>query len=166
VANDKSQLDSNQDGVSRDLQIAARPELVFQYLVDPERLARWIGPALALDARPGGEIRLLVAGQHVSAGRFVEIDPPRRLVYTMGWDEPNHPIPPGSTRVEIDLTPDGEGTLLQFRHLGLPADAVDDHAGGWAHYLNRLAVAAAGGDPGPDPNAAGQPASAASSASA
>ena len=151
--------------VEREVRIAARPELVFQYFVDPERVARWLGQALTHDVRPGGEIRTLIAGEHVAAGHFVEIVPPRRLVYTMGWDEPNHPIPPGSTRVEIDLTADGEGTLLQFRHTGLPADAVSDHAGGWTHYLNRLAIAATGGDPGPDPNATSQPAHAATSAS-
>jgi uncharacterized protein YndB with AHSA1/START domain len=140
--------------VAREVRIAAPPETVWQYFVDPEKLARWIGTSLSLDLRPGGQIKLLVAGQHLSGGTYLEIDPPRRLVYTMGWDEPNHPIPPGSTRVEIDLTPDGDGTLLQFRHLGLPADAIDDHDGGWKHYLDRLAIAATGGDPGPDLNAA------------
>ena len=35
-------------------------------------------------------------------------------------------------------------------HRGLPADAVDDHGEGWAHYLERLALAATGADPGPD----------------
>jgi uncharacterized protein YndB with AHSA1/START domain len=148
--------------VKREIQIEAPPETVFRYFVDPERLERWIGKALTVDVRPGGEMRVLIAGQHVSSGQFVEIDPPRRLVYTMGWDEPNHPIPPGSTRVEIDLTAVGDGTLLQFRHTGLPQDAVDDHAGGWTHYLNRLAIAAPGGDPGPDSNATGQQPDAAS----
>jgi uncharacterized protein YndB with AHSA1/START domain len=158
--------DAQSSTVEREIRIAARPEIVFQYFVDPERLARWIGTAIALDARPGRAIRMVIAGEHVSSGQFVEVDPPRRLVYTMGWDEPNHPIPPGSTRVEFDLTPDGEGTLLKLRHLGLPADAVDDHAGGWTHYLDRLAIAAAGGDPGPDPNATRQQPSAAPAANA
>jgi hypothetical protein len=35
-------------------------------------------------------------------------------------------------------------------HSGLPDDAVDDHGGGWANYLQRLSVRATGGDPGPD----------------
>lgn len=151
--------------VEREVEIAARPEIVFQYFVDPERLARWIGQPLTIDLRPGGEIRTLIAGEHISSGHFVEIDSPRRLVYTMGWDEPNHPIPPGSTRVEIDLTAVGDGTRLTLRHTGLPADAVGDHSGGWGHYLGRLAIAATGGDPGPDPNATGQPSSAVPSAS-
>jgi hypothetical protein len=33
----------------------------------------------------------------------------------------------------------------------VPADLVDFHAMGWESYLDRLAIAAAGGDPGPDP---------------
>jgi uncharacterized protein YndB with AHSA1/START domain len=147
---------NEQNDVTCEIQIAAPPATVFQYFVDPERLERWIGRALSVDVRPGGEMRMLIAGQHVSGGQFVEIDPPRRLVYTMGWDEPNHPIPPGSTRVEIDLAEVGDGTRLRLRHTGLPQDAVDDHAGGWTHYLKRLAVAAVGGDPGPDPNATNQ----------
>lgn len=136
--------------VEREIRIAARPEIVFRYFVEPSRMARWLGPATALDARPGGAIQLGVSGVHGGSGQFVEVDPPRRIVFTWGWDEPSHPIPPGSTRVVVDLTPDGDGTLLRFRHLDLPADAVDDHAEGWAYYLGRLEVAAAGGDPGPD----------------
>ena len=136
--------------VEREIRIAARPEIVFQYFVEPTRMARWLGPATALDARPGGAIRLGVSGVHGGSGQFVEVDPPRRVVYTWGWDEPNHPIPPGSTRVEVDLAPEGDGTLLRFRHLDLPADAVGDHTKGWMYYLGRLQIAAAGGNPGPD----------------
>jgi hypothetical protein len=50
------------------------------------------------------------------------------------------------------LVPDGEGTTVRFSHRGLlGAEAVQGHAHGWDHYLGRLAVAAAGDDPGPDP---------------
>lgn len=148
--------DAQSPTVDREIRIAARPEVVFQYFVDPERMARWMDSstaAITLDARPGGAIQFTVAGRHGGGGEFVEVDPPRRVVYTWGWDEPGHPIPPGSTRVEIDLTPDGDETILRLRHLELPADAVSDHAQGWGQLLDRLAILAAGGDPGPDPMA-------------
>jgi hypothetical protein len=48
------------------------------------------------------------------------------------------------------LIPDGENTVVRLRHRGLPDDAIQDHEQGWDHYLGRLAVAAAGGDAGPD----------------
>ena len=35
-------------------------------------------------------------------------------------------------------------------HRGLPDGAVGDHTSGWDHYLERLAIAASGGDAGPD----------------
>jgi len=140
----------------RELEIAARPETVWEFLVDPEKLMRWKGVAIgAFDARPGGSYRVEVIPGHTVGGEFVELDPPRRLVYTWGWepgpDGPN-PVPPGSSTVEIELEPIGEGTRIRFTHRDLPsADSVQSHAHGWEHYLPRLAVAAAGGDPGRDP---------------
>src|SRR5215213_5755555 len=117
-------------------------------------MLRWMGVAATLDASPGGDFRVAINASAVAAGRFVEVDPPRRLVFTWGWDAPDHPIPPGSSTVEVELTPDGTGTLLRLRHRDLPADALGDHGHGWQHFLARLAIAATGGDPGPDAFAA------------
>ena len=48
--------------------------------------------------------------------------------------------------------PEGGGTRLHFVHRDLPSEsAAESHAVGWDHYLSRLEVAAAGGDPGEDP---------------
>jgi len=136
--------------VHRELRIEARPEVVFQYFVDPERIARWIGLAATVDARPGGDLRVAVAGTHPVSGQFVELDPPRRVVFTWGWEKPDYGVPAGGSRVEIDLIRDGDSTVLRLHHFGLPGDA-NENGEGWMHYLRRLAIAAAGGDPGPDP---------------
>ena len=58
---------------------------------------------------------------------------------------------PGSSTVEIDLVPDGGGTLVRLVHRDLPPEAQELHDEGWQHYLGRLAAAAVGDDPGPDP---------------
>ncbi|HVP18514.1 MAG TPA: SRPBCC domain-containing protein, partial [Spirochaetia bacterium] len=62
-------------------------------------------------------------------------------------------VPAGSTIVEIDLIPQGEGTLLRLTHRNLPpdADVRSTHDYGWSHHFGRLKIAAEGGDPGPDP---------------
>jgi uncharacterized protein YndB with AHSA1/START domain len=141
--------------VEREIAIAARPETVWAFLVDPEKATRWMGETAELDPRPGGIYRVGVIPGNTAAGEFVEVDPPRRLVWTWGWEaghEGEHAVPPGSSTIEVELIPDGEGTTLRFTHSGLPgAEAVKQHAHGWEHYLGRLQTAAAGGDPGRDP---------------
>lgn len=86
-------------------------------------------------------------------GEFKEVVPVSRLVYTWGWEENRANVSPGSSLIEIDLTPQNGHTLLRFTHGGLPPEAVPGHTEGWKHYLGRLAVAASGKDPGPDPRA-------------
>jgi uncharacterized protein YndB with AHSA1/START domain len=135
----------------RTLTIDASPETVWEFFVEPEKLMRWKGINADLDARPGGIFRCEVIPGHVARGEFVELDPPSRLVFTWGWDG-NEGVPPGSSTIEVDLTGDGDRTTLRFVHKDLPsAEAVASHAHGWDHYLPRLEIAAAGGDPGEDP---------------
>ena len=136
--------------VEREIRIAARRRRCSSI---SWTLSGWrAGSAAAtLDARPGGDLRISVPDQHAS-GQFVEVDPPRRLVFTWGWAEPVSG-PAGRTRVEIDLALDGDDTVLRLRHAGLGPDLSGDMAQGWQHYLDRLAIVASGGDPGPDPMA-------------
>ena len=61
-------------------------------------------------------------------------------------------FPPGSTRVEVTVEPEAGGTLVRLRHLDLPEQAREIHGQGWELFLGRLAIAAAGGDPGPLPD--------------
>jgi uncharacterized protein YndB with AHSA1/START domain len=76
--------------------------------------------------------------------------PVHRLAYSFGWDGDDE-VPPGSGLVEIDLIDRDGGTLLRMTHSGLPnAAQCAGHAKGWAHYFGRLAMAAAGQDPGND----------------
>lgn len=144
--------------VEREVAIAASPETVWQFLVDPDKATRWMGQSASFDARPGGLYRVEVIPGHTASGEFVELDPPHRLVYTWGWESgKGSEVRPGSTTIEIQLVPDEEGTLLRFSHRGLPtAEAAQSHAHGWDHYLERLIVAAPGGDPGPDPWLSGE----------
>lgn len=134
----------------REIVIDASPETVWPFLTEAERHIEWDGTEAELDPRPGGVYRVLVGGQHQAAGEFVEVVPFEKVVFSFGWDQPGHPIPPGSTTVEITLHPEAEKTRLRLVHRGLPDDAVADHEGGWSHYLERLGIVAAGGTVGPD----------------
>jgi uncharacterized protein YndB with AHSA1/START domain len=140
----------------RETMVDASPATIFPFLVDPAQHVRWMGTEAEIDPRVGGDYRVLVQGAHPGAGTFLEVVPDSKVVFTFGWDEPDHPIPAGSTEVEITLTPEGDRTRVRLVHRGLPDDAVSDHTSGWDHYLDRLAIAAAGGDAGPDRQPASQ----------
>ena len=131
--------------------IDASPETVWGFFVEPDKLMRWKGIDVELDPRQGGIYRCEVIPGHTARGEFVEVDPPHHLVFTWGWDG-QEGVPPGSSTIEVDLASEGDGTRLHFVHRDLPnAEAVTSHARGWDHYLPRLEIAAAGGDPGEDP---------------
>ena len=138
--------------IVREVSIAASPETVWELLVDPDKVTRWMGEQATFELQPGGIYRLGVVPGHTARGEFVEIDPPHRLVFTFGWEDGSSVVTPGSTTVEIVLEPQGGGTLLHFAHSGVPStDSAESHAHGWDHYLARLVVAGGGGDPGHDP---------------
>jgi uncharacterized protein YndB with AHSA1/START domain len=143
--------------VEREIAIDAAPETVWEFLVDPDKATRWMGQSASFDPRPGGLYRIDVIPGHTASGEFVELDPPRRLVYTWGWESGSgSKVTPGSTTIEIELRPNGDGTTLRFRHDLPNAEAAESHAHGWDHYLERLVIAARGDDPGEDPWLSGE----------
>jgi uncharacterized protein YndB with AHSA1/START domain len=144
--------------LEQSLLIAASPRTVWGLWTRPEGLRQWWGAA-EVDATPGGVIRVAIGADTVPApgspngpvmrGRFVELDPPQRLVFSFGWesDPPAGPMPPESTTVEVTLTPHDGGTLLLLRHTDLPPHQAADHTTGWTHYLGVLTGAATRREP-------------------
>ncbi len=132
-----------------EVDLPAPPGEVFRHLTDPTAMIRWMGQHAVLQPVPGGAFEVDINGVPVR-GRYLEIDPPRRVLVSWGVaDSPG--MPPGATEVEFTLTPIPDGTRLRLVHRGLPPAQAQVHAAGWQHFLTRLASAAAGDDPGPDP---------------
>ena len=137
--------------VRREVEIAAPPATIFAFLTDPEKILRWMGTEARVEPHIDGLYLVNVSGKDTAEGRFTEVIPVHRLAYSFGW-RGRDDTPPGSGLIEIDLIEREGGTLLRLTHSGLPdAEACANHEQGWTHYLARLAVTAAGGDPGPDP---------------
>ena len=133
------------------MRLAAPPDAVFRFFVEPERYVRWQGVRAELDPRPGGTYRVWMDDEMVAVGEYVEVTPPTRVVFTWGW-QGNPTLPPGTSTVEIDLRPDGKGTTVMLRHSGFPdAPSASEHEEGWRFFTGRLAVAVTGADPGPMP---------------
>jgi uncharacterized protein YndB with AHSA1/START domain len=127
----------------KEIWIDASPEKVFPYLVEPELLTTWIGEETWNDPRPGGLFRLKFDSENVVRGEFVEVDPPRRVVYTWG-SEVRDSLPAGSTTVAFDLEPENGGTRVRLQHSDLPTEnEVEQHTKGWDYFLPLLAKEAA-----------------------
>lgn len=134
-----------------ELRIAAPREIVFAYFTDPVRMVRWMGVAALLDPRAGGSLRIEANGRDVVVGEYLELEPPHRVVLTWGFEGSERIVAAGSSRVEVTLESDGDGTMLTLLHHDLPDEARKLHGDGWAHYLARLEIAARGAQPEPDP---------------
>lgn len=137
------------DSVVTSVHIAAAPEHVFEYFVNPEAIVGWMGDYALLDPTPGGAFVLDINGVPVR-GSYLELDPPRRLVISWGHAGSER-MPPGSSTVEIHFSSQAGGTLIEVVHTGLPEPETTQHEAGWAHFLARLTRLATGDDPGPDP---------------
>lgn len=129
------------------IHIEADPDLVFDYFTRPEALVRWMGDRAVLDPQPGGEFTLWFDERCVQ-GRYVEVDRPRRLVISWGR-RGSREMPPFSSTLEVDFTPEVDGTRVSIVHSGLPDSERPRHALGWKHYLSRLQVLGSGSQPGP-----------------
>lgn len=130
------------------IRIDAPPERVWEFFTRPEAIIRWMGEFAVLEPQPGGEFTVNVKGAPVR-GRYLELDPPRRLLLSWGYAG-SRELPPGASTVEVRLVRDGAGTRVHLEHRDLPEEETPGHAEGWTHYLARLAAAGTG-DPGPDP---------------
>ncbi|WP_413320128.1 SRPBCC family protein [Agrococcus sp. 1P02AA] len=135
---------------SHDFAVSA--EKVFDAWLDPELVRRWMGRALAesapgtvlqdvrIDAREGGELWLVDSrdpAQTTPTGTFVELDRPRRLVFTWLPADGEHSV------VSIDIEPTATGCTLVLRH-EMEAEwqeHLERTQETWARMVRRLADA-------------------------
>ena len=117
--------------------VDAEPAEVYEYFTVAEAMVLWMGQFSSLDPVPGGEFAVDVNGASVR-GRFVELEPPHRLVFTWGFID-SEVLPPETSTVEVLLRPEDGGTRVEIVHSSLPRDEAAKHAPGWRHFLQELA---------------------------
>jgi uncharacterized protein YndB with AHSA1/START domain len=124
----------------------APAQRVFDAWTSPEVLRRWWHAehdwetTLAeVDLRVGGAVRIVMRdpgkdAEYGGGGQYLEIDPPRRLVFTWYWDG-------NATRqvIEVDFEEADGVTTVRFTHRDLwDEEAVRDHEDGWSNCFDNL----------------------------
>jgi uncharacterized protein YndB with AHSA1/START domain len=126
--------------VVSEIAVRASADAVYAMFTDPAQLVRWIGIRALLEPRPGGQFRFELMEGEFCSGRYVELVPGRRVVFTWGWESGALPVVPGSTTVEVDLEERDGVTHVRLTHRGLDAAMRRMHAEGWSRYLPVLAA--------------------------
>lgn len=130
---------------------------VFEAWTDATRLKEWFGPAgyrahvVKLDVRAGGEYEIVMlppaaseppgaVGPNSIVGRYREVSPSRRLVFTWSRVDPNGtPLDDGESLVTIDFRKVATGTEISITHEHLPTpESRDGHRAGWNGTLERF----------------------------
>jgi uncharacterized protein YndB with AHSA1/START domain len=125
--------------------LAATREDVFDALVDPASIVRWMRPGdvthttAEVDPRVGGAFRIVMShgsgpGEHW--GHYLAIDRPSLLQFT--WISHNTDLLASEVTVELFERP--AGTELVLTHRRLPPTKLAAHRKGWVEIVERLSV--------------------------
>jgi uncharacterized protein YndB with AHSA1/START domain len=137
-------------------------EQVFRAWTEPELLRQWIhgyvgrSPHAEVDARVGGEFRVAMTARGAKflskvlrdpsgelvhmVGRYLEVTPPERLVFTLGWEDfPTVHVEKDATTVTVDFNETDEGTEVVLTHERQPSRRISSfHWVGWKGSLRNL----------------------------
>ena len=120
--------------LTREITIEAPPETVFGFLTEEAKMKQWFGEVVESDPQPGGVLHVGESNPngHHCRGKFVEIVPNEKVVFTFGGIEN---IEPGDSTVEIILKAQGKSTHLTLRHTNICLKPSADSFGqGWKEH--------------------------------
>jgi uncharacterized protein YndB with AHSA1/START domain len=81
-----------------------------------------------------GSVKLDLHGDTEHVGEYLELDPPRRIVFNFAVPQ----FSPDYTKVIIDIQPTQSGCELTLRHEGVLPDWADRTEQGWGMLLGQL----------------------------
>src|SRR3972149_6062865 len=124
-------------------------ERVYRAFTERRDLEEWLAAPYEIDAREGGAFAFgQMADGHTTSGKFVEVVPNKRLVYTWSFtviDPKTRKVLPNwsedrPTKVEITFERAGKGTKVTIRHEGFPEAATEywPHEVGWEMLVGEV----------------------------
>lgn len=121
--------------LDRTVVIQAPRETVFRYFTDSTRWAAWWGAGSTIEPRPGGKMYIRHPNGVETVGEVLEVLSPERIVFTYGFAS-GKPVPPGASRVTVELEREGAGTRLHLGHEFADESARNEHVQGWRFQLS------------------------------
>jgi uncharacterized protein YndB with AHSA1/START domain len=129
--------------------LRSTPERVYRAFLTADAMAKWLPPngftcrVEHLDGRVGGTYKMSFTnfsggGSHSFGGKYVELVPNQRVVYTDAFDDPNLP---GEMRTTVEIKKVSVGVELNVTQEGV-LDAIPAEACylGWQESLTQLAM--------------------------
>jgi uncharacterized protein YndB with AHSA1/START domain len=135
---------------------SAAAEAVFDAWTSVDILRRWWAPGpdwessvAEADVRVGGRLRIVMRSPQgedfAGGGEYIEVTPPKRLVFTWTWD--GHEGHEGSQLIEVEFNDHGDGTTtVVVTNRGIrDRESRESHRDGWqGSFANLERVLAAG----------------------
>lgn len=128
--------------------LKSKPERVYKAFLDPDAMAKWLPPngftgkVHDINAKVGGTYKMSFTNfstghSHSFGGKYLELVPNQRIIYTDKFDDPNLP---GEMKTTIELKQVSTGTELNIVQEGIP-EAIPAEACylGWQESLTLLA---------------------------
>ena len=128
--------------------ISTRPEKLYRAFIEPDAVASWLPPygylctVHELNATVGGSHRMsfrnfTTGHSHSFGGKYLDLVPNQKLVYSDIFDDPNLP---GEMTVTVTLKPVSVGTEIHIEQAGIPdVIPVESCYLGWQQSLRKLA---------------------------
>lgn len=149
--------ESEYGSITKQIRIAASPEVVYEVVSRPEHIAQWWTDDADFVSAPGGTGVLRWDQRAVTKPFQVEITVVEAVpgeLFSFRWVYPEREAatPENSMLVTFALTPDGDGTVLTvtedgMREKGWEAAVLEEyytsHDEGWTRHLADLATYAA-----------------------
>lgn len=130
-------------------EFAHPPEVVFEAWLNPEALARWMGPTddirisdIKVDAIEDGHYSMTFNDPDGTINRlkgvYQVIQRYTQLIFTWMWEQPTEGAEV-ETLVTLNFTPTDTGTLLSLMHQRFLSEEVRDrHHWGWSGTLDKF----------------------------
>jgi len=132
-------MNTLEHSLERTVLIRAVPEVVFRFFTDSQRWASWWGEGSTIEPRPAGRVYIRYPNGIEASGEVLEVSG-TRIVFTYGYNS-GKPIPAGSSRVTIEVSPHPVGTRVHLRHEFSDAKVRDEHIQGWRYQMSVFANA-------------------------